>query len=150
MSTFSAEKPETVNVTFKTKWLWLVLGVILIIISLAPVVSSYFPSTPAVPSSPSSGGGGGGGPTPNCANPCTIVIANSAFGTTQPIIVKAGTTVTWINKDNTQHTTTSDTGVWDSGILNPGQSFKFTFSSPGTYPYHCNVHPMSGTIVVVP
>src|SRR5579885_3391181 len=40
-------------------------------------------------------------------------------------------------------------GVWDSGILNPGQSFSFTFNKPGVYNYICNVHPMSGTIVVV-
>jgi plastocyanin len=47
------------------------------------------------------------------------------------------------------HTATSDTGVWDSGTLATGQSYSHTFDQPGTYTYHCTIHPfMKGTIVV--
>jgi plastocyanin len=74
----------------------------------------------------------------------------AAFGT-NPLTVPVGTTVTWTNSDAIPHTATSDTAVWDSGVLGPGQSFSFTFANAGTFPYHCTIHgaaSMSGTIVV--
>jgi plastocyanin len=74
----------------------------------------------------------------------------AAYGV-NPLVISMGTTVTWTNTDAIAHTSTSDTGVWDSGILAPGQSFSFTFASTGTFPYHCAIHgaaSMSGTIVV--
>jgi plastocyanin len=74
----------------------------------------------------------------------------AAYGV-NPLVVSTGTTVTWVNGDGIPHTSTSDTGVWDSGILSAGQSFSFTFAQAGTYPYHCAIHgvaSMSGTIVV--
>jgi len=145
----SQGKAETVSLTVKTKYVWLVIAVLLCLLAIAPVLASYLPSTSSNNSGGSSGGSGSSGQTPNCANPCTIVIANSLFGTTQPIIVKAGTTVTWVNKDDTAHTTTSNNGLWNSGVMAVGTSFSYTFSTPGTYPYHCNIHPMTGTIVVV-
>lgn len=142
-------KPGTVTFTVKAKYLWLILGLLLMIPAVAPVVASYLPSTQ---STPGSGGGGGGGTTGsqvNCNNPCTITIKNSQFGTVQPIVVKVGTAVTWANQDNTQHTSTSNTGVWDSGVIGVGGSYSVTFNTTGSYPYHCNIHPMTGTIVVV-
>ncbi len=154
LSSDSTRTPETVTVTVKTKWLWLVLGIALCLLAISPVVYSALPST----AQGGSGGTAGGGQAPppssgaaaNCGNPCTIVIANSLFGKVQPIIVTEGTIVVWQNKDNTQHTTTSDSpGVWDSGILSPGQSFSVKFNSTGTFTYHCNIHPMTGTIQVI-
>jgi plastocyanin len=74
----------------------------------------------------------------------------AAYGV-NPLVVSTGTTVMWMNNDAISHTATSDTGVWDSGILGPGQSFSFTFTQAGTFPYHCAIHgvaSMSGTIVV--
>ena len=60
-----------------------------------------------------------------------------------------GGTVTWINKDTMSHTVTSDTGLFDSGILSTGATWSHTFTTPGMYPYHCTPHPqMTGTIVV--
>ena len=84
--------------------------------------------------------------------------------------IKAGTTVTWTNNGTMSHTTVSDNGVWTSGTLAPpsggggygggtaGQSFPFTFNTPGSYPYHCSLHPPTqsqyasfvGTITVTP
>jgi plastocyanin len=75
------------------------------------------------------------------------------------IDVTAGTTVVWDNAGLGQHTVTSDDGLFDSGQdksqwLNPGQTFSFTLTQAGTYPYHCALHGaaggigMSGTIVV--
>ena len=68
------------------------------------------------------------------------------------ITIKVGTAVVWTNATGTIHTSTSDAGsavTWDSSIINPGQTFSFTFTQVGTFHYHCNVHPyMHGTIVV--
>ena len=70
------------------------------------------------------------------------------------ITITAGSTVRWTNTASlTPHTSTSDLGdteVWDSGVLNPGDTFTHTFDVPGVYPYHCNVHiSMHGVVVVL-
>jgi plastocyanin len=88
-------------------------------------------------------------PTFGCAGGVrNVIIANNQF-LPQVITITTGTTVNWLNEGPEQHTTTSDTGVWDSGTLNPGQTFQFAFHTPGTYPYHCAIHPgMVGSITV--
>jgi plastocyanin len=63
--------------------------------------------------------------------------------------VATGTTVTWTNTGQERHTATADDGSFDSGRLRAGESFSFTFNTPGTFAYHCDVHPdMTGTIIV--
>jgi quinohemoprotein ethanol dehydrogenase len=72
------------------------------------------------------------------------------------IIVPPGTTVTWTNTGAQPHTATSTVSetnpvTFDSGILDPGQSFSFRFDTPGTYDYFCTVHPfMRGKVIVDP
>src|SRR5262249_44475330 len=62
-----------------------------------------------------------------------------------------GDTVSWKNEDATNHTSTSDDDVWDSGYISPGLSFSYTFDKIGTYRYHCSIHRfMRGEVVVVP
>lgn len=66
------------------------------------------------------------------------------------LTVTAGTTVNWINNDGTYHTITADNGEFDSGPLMSGDQVGLTFSEPGSYPYHCSIHPsMQGEIMVV-
>lgn len=65
------------------------------------------------------------------------------------VSIAAGDTVTWTNNDAVAHTSTSDTNVWDSGNLAPGQSYSFVFITTGSYPYHCNYHPSMTGIVNV-
>ena len=76
----------------------------------------------------------------------------SGFAFEAPAVnVKAGTAVTWTNKDTTTHTATSTSGPagFDSGDLGTGQSFSKRFTKPGTYSYFCNIHHgMRGTVVV--
>jgi plastocyanin len=87
-------------------------------------------------------------PTPTQVPANTVSIQNLSFAP-QTLTVASGTTVTWVNNDTTTHTTTSDTGVWSSPNLAPSQSFSFTFTTPGTYTYHCSIHTtMTATIVV--
>ena len=70
----------------------------------------------------------------------------------QTITVEIGVnnTITWMNQDGAPHTVTSNTNVFNSGTIVPGSNFTMTFTSPGTYLYHCNIHPfMSGTVIVL-
>jgi plastocyanin len=91
---------------------------------------------------------GGTSAPPAQAQPNTVVIANIAFGPAA-LTVNAGTSVTWQNNDGIAHTSTSDTGVWDTGMISPGASKTVMFGTAGTFPYHCTVHAMmTGTITV--
>lgn len=73
-----------------------------------------------------------------------------------PVTVKVGDNVTWVNDDPDPHTVTSgsfgdqDAGdEFDSGYLGPHRSFSYTFDEPGEYEYFCIIHPnMVGTVVV--
>ena len=70
--------------------------------------------------------------------------------------VKVGTTVTWSNGDDIEHSVTSGapgkpSGAFDSGFFKKGGSFAFTFATPGTYTYFCKRHnSMTATVTVTP
>jgi plastocyanin len=68
----------------------------------------------------------------------------------QTVTVKAGTTVTWTNKDDTPHgIAVTNNAFKRSQALDTDDSFSFTFTTPGTYQYFCYIHPhMVGSIVV--
>lgn len=65
--------------------------------------------------------------------------------------VTVGTTVTWVNNDVVAHTVMAEDGSFDSGVIDPGGSFSFTFEQAGEFPYTSdasrNIKP--GTIVVM-
>jgi plastocyanin len=80
----------------------------------------------------------------------TVSIGDN-FYNPETVTVNAGTTVTWTNNGILNHTVTSDTGVFDSGIatedlIGSGETFTFTFTTPGTYPYYCYLHGAAGGI----
>jgi plastocyanin len=63
------------------------------------------------------------------------------------VTVPAGSEVTWTNEGQLPHTVTSD--GFDSGVLQPGQTFRRVFADPGTFDYACAIHPgMTGQVVV--
>lgn len=65
------------------------------------------------------------------------------------LTVRAGTTVTVVNRDMTQHTLTANDGAFDTGTLQPGQARRLRLRRPGRFPYHCEFHAfMTGTITV--
>jgi plastocyanin len=65
------------------------------------------------------------------------------------LTIPAGTTVRWTNRDEDTHTVTSTAGLFGSAGLDLGEEYAHTFTTPGVYPYTCDLHPfMQGTIVV--
>ena len=65
------------------------------------------------------------------------------------LTIQPGETVTWTNNGNHPHTVTADDGSFDSGTLQPGESYSHTFQSAGMVPYHCSIHPfMTGSVSV--
>jgi plastocyanin len=67
------------------------------------------------------------------------------------VTVEAGTTIAWRNRDPLSHTVTSDSTGFDSGEIRPDASWSHTFTTPGTFSYHCAPHPnMQATVVVRP
>src|SRR5688500_11922351 len=65
------------------------------------------------------------------------------------ITVKAGTTVTWTNKDDHDHTVVANDESFKSGNLSHGSTFEHKFDKKGKFKYACSYHPrMKGTVVV--
>ena len=70
------------------------------------------------------------------------------------IVIKQGNSVTWVNKDVAFHSVTSGyydepSELFDSGYLDPEESFTFVFEHIGTYDYFCTLHPwMKGQVIV--
>ncbi|HLZ46553.1 MAG TPA: plastocyanin/azurin family copper-binding protein [Gemmatimonadales bacterium] len=105
----------------------------------------------------------GSGPTVNTAAECRVpvstidslhylvAIRNFAFHP-DSLNVPRGATVTWVNCEDAgtePHTTTSDSAVWSSPDLAPGNTFSHTFAASGIFLYHCTPHPfMTGKVVV--
>jgi plastocyanin len=95
----------------------------------------------------------------NCSYNCgtgtnnTVSILDDYFSP-KTITITAGTSVTWTNHGLMQHTVTADDNSYNSNTLSPGQSFSHTFTSAGTYYYHCVFHGgvggvgMSGIVIV--
>lgn len=98
--------------------------------------SSYSPTSPSPTPSP----------TPSAPN--TVAMSGMAFSPAT-ITVAKNTTITWQNNDSMAHTSTSDSGLWDTGNMAPGASTTTTFANAGTFTYHCTYHSgMKGTIIV--
>ena len=95
----------------------------------------------------------------NITNKVTIVgVKGMQSYDPNPINIKAGDTVTWINVDVIAHTVTSGKDwnrltsgkLFHSGYIISNTSYSHTFASPGVYDYICKFHPdMKGEVVVV-
>jgi len=123
------------------KWTWSMLLLVFVVAasSVAGVVST---------------------PAANAVTVKKVAIKNMAF-TPQTITIKAGTKVTWTNKDAVAHNVTSATSMktsakttklFKSSLLTKGKSFSFTFKKKGTFFYECTIHKampsMHGKVVV--
>lgn len=96
-------------------------------------------------------GDGGGEPSEDAGEVAAVTIDDFSF-LPAGLTIEAGQTVRWTNEDGPTHTATADEGnggEFDSGNISTGDAFEHVFDEPGTYPYHCNIHPsMTGEIVV--
>jgi plastocyanin len=103
---------------------------------LVGAVAGCFSERPATGPEPPTGGD-------------AVSIKNFAF-VPPNLSVASGTTVTWTNSDDVQHTVSADDGhTFDSSAFGQGQTFQFTAGAPGTYTYTCRIHPfMHGTLTV--
>ena len=95
--------------------------------------------------------------TPSPAPPNSTTVSIRVGATTlgsnayepSPITVAVGTLVSFLNLDNTAHTSVANAGAWTSANIAPGARFNVTLATAGSYPYHCNIHPgMTGVINV--
>ena len=104
-------------------------------------------STTSASTTTSSGSGSGSNVTSSIVLNASI-LTSTAFSP-NPVVVRVGDSVTWVNNDTTAHTSVANNGSWSSGNINPGASFRQTFSASGTFAYHCTIHPgMVGTVTV--
>jgi plastocyanin len=107
--------------------------------------SSY--SSPSGPSNPAP-------TTPTITGTQVAIVSGASTRTTtayapNPVTLAVGGTITWVNNDNTPHTSTGDNGAWNSGSISAGATFTRTFSTAGSFTYHCTIHPgMVGTVTV--
>lgn len=102
---------------------------------------------------PASGCGGGGDSTASSeasgATSLKVTISNYEYDPAT-ITVPVGSTVQFTNRDSTPHTVTSkESGVFESGPIDTGETGRIKLEEPGTYTYYCAFHPfMKGTIRV--
>ena len=96
-------------------------------------------------------GGSSGGPTDGGGNPPPsgdVLVQNNLFNPSS-FTVATGSAVTWAWDSNGEsHSVTFNDQPIDSDIQTSG-TFQHTFSTAGTFAYHCKVHSnMTGTITV--
>jgi plastocyanin len=89
---------------------------------------------------------------PEGTNPCnllTVTIKNGVYSP-NPVMVKVGQSVNWLNSDTFAHTAT-DPGVFDTGSIAPTSAADapVLFNTPGTYNYHCTIHPNETATIIV-
>jgi len=79
-----------------------------------------------------------------------VSIQNIAFNPISiTVVIGVNNTVIWTNYDTTAHTVTDNTGTFNSGNLVGGQTWQYTFTTPGTYYYHCMYHSVMNAAVIV-
>jgi plastocyanin len=88
----------------------------------------------------------------NPPNLLTVTIRNGVYSP-NPVTVKAGQTVNWLNSDTIAHSAT-DPGVFDTGSIAPTSAHSdngdgVTFNTVGTYAYHCTLHANETATIVV-
>jgi plastocyanin len=141
MSSLGAEEEE-----YSPKWLLLALAVVAVVV-LAGVAAAL-----AVPLQPPLSSGG------TTAASGTVIMPSGVSSNLKlnfspdvvTVIIGQNNTVAWINRDSATHTVTATDGSFNSGDITAGESWNYTFTTPGTYSYFCIYHSawMKGTVIV--
>src|SRR3954471_1448106 len=87
-------------------------------------------------------------PAQSLAATVSIKIGASSF-TPKSVTINQGDTVKWTNTDNANHQIVANKGAFASGILRPGATYTFTFSTSGGFAYHDALHPATTGAVFV-
>jgi plastocyanin len=87
-------------------------------------------------------------PTATAATDLHVVMQDDMFAPAR-IEIATGTAVVWTNNDTRDHTVTDENDGLDSGIIEPGGSWRYVFNRAGTYAIHCTPHPFMTALVVV-
>ncbi|HLH26747.1 MAG TPA: cupredoxin domain-containing protein [Chloroflexota bacterium] len=105
------------------------------------------PGFPAFGGNPNAAASGNANAAANATQNLRLTIADDYFLPAE-ISVPAGTEVTWLNTGSERHTTTAS-GLWDSGTIEPGARWSAVYRVPGSYDYACTIHPeMHGRLTV--
>lgn len=115
-----------------------IVGFLIIVIAISGCYAQKTPVQPtAVPS------------TGDLGIKTDIKISGFAFNP-NTLTISKGASVIWTNMDSASHTIVSDTGYEiNSGSISKGNTYVHVFNTPGTYDYHCSIHPaMKGKVVV--
>jgi len=87
--------------------------------------------------------------TPLSTGPAVQVHIQGLAFRLPPEPIPAGTTVEWVNDDPLAHTVTAVDGSFQSPLIEPGRTWRHTFTAAGTYTFTCTPHPfMRGAITV--
>ena len=123
-------------------------------VSAALALGACAPSGSATQAAPASAAPGSAAPASAAASTCA---EGSGTGTAEEIknftfpsgiSVAAGQAISWTNADSAPHTVTFDDGSCNTQVA-PGATVTVTYSKPGTYKFHCTVHPnMTGSLEV--
>jgi plastocyanin len=114
----------------------------------AAAPSAAAPSVEASSEASAPAEGGAACAESSAAGEVKVAIKDFAFNPAD-ITASVGQTITFSNGDSVPHTASLDDGSCTTPNIAGGSSDGLTFSAPGTYPFHCNVHPtMKGTITV--
>jgi plastocyanin len=118
---------------------------------LLAACSSSATSAPAA----SSGGGAASAPAASAGGDTGAACAAAPAGATaaetvtikdfkfspEPVQAKVGDVIAWTNSDTASHSATLDNGACDTKPIDVGATAMLVFTAPGTYTYHCSVHP---------
>lgn len=137
-------------------------GILVAFIAFAAACSpSNTSATSPTVGSAATANSGAGASTPAAPASASVSMTDALRFEPAALTVRRGATVTWRNTSATMHTVTDDPGKaankadaalpegaqpWDSGNINPGQTFQHTFDTPGTYKYFCTPHEAAGML----
>jgi plastocyanin len=115
------------------KTLFIGLLVIAVLISGCTTTTTTRPAEPTPVTTTSA-------PVTTTMEPVSVAIKSSTF-TPNIVEISKGTTVTWTNDDGFPHTVTSVSGAFDSGNIESGKTYSYTFNQAGPFEYSCVNHP---------
>jgi plastocyanin len=90
----------------------------------------------------STGGGGAVCATAQAGATATVNVEYKDFKpSSDPVNAKVGDVIGWTNGDSAPHSATLDDGSCDTDAISQGATGLLVFNEPGTYTYHCKIHP---------